>query len=184
MLKPKVELRLCQVSTFKDGSPLCEIWDDQLSQHYAQAAVEDYLETPAVCQQAEPVYEIHLLRSDSELGEQASVIIGITGAFFPEGELGADFKTAWGLRWHGIIPAYRGLGYSAHALNALCDSPPLEAQKRERPNLIELLPPHRPTLAHHFASNGFTKSGSLRANHPLYPGWLVYQRSLTPLAIG
>lgn len=92
--------------------------------------------------------------------------IGITG-FFNNSFDGSKFS----LRWHGIIPEYRGLGYSEKALEILKNTIREEFPKVEY--LQEFIPLHesREYLFNYFQKQGFQKFGEVEfpewSNHPI-----------------
>ncbi|WP_434716193.1 hypothetical protein [Paraburkholderia sp. A3RO-2L] len=93
---------------------------------------------------------IYLITNDSQ-------VIGITGFFY------VDSLDEPYLRWHGIVPAERGRGYSRLALQLV-----VERIKAKIPNargLTELVPQtmtdYGAGIGAHFAALGFVKSGEL-----------------------
>lgn len=99
-----------------------------------------------------------------KLGDQ---VIGITGFFYCESE----FEPF--LRWHGIIPAERGKGYSREAMRQVAAR--IKAKLPEARGLTELVPQNEdgPAIAAHFERLGFVKSGPAEtydwSTHPWQP---------------
>ena len=99
-----------------------------------------------------------------KLGDQ---VIGITGFFYCESE----FEPF--LRWHGIIPAERGKGYSREAMRLVAAR--LKAKLPNARGLTELVPQNAdgPGIAAHFARLGFVTAGPLEtydwSPHPWQP---------------
>ena len=109
-----------------------------------------------------------------KLGDQ---VIGITGYFFCVSE----FEPF--LRWHGIIPAQRGKGFSRAAMQLLVEK--VKANVPAARGLTELVPQNEdgPGIAAHFARLGFVNAGPLEsydwAPHPWQPVRLALEPNLT-----
>lgn len=99
-----------------------------------------------------------------KLGDQ---VIGITGFFYCDSE----FEPF--LRWHGIIPAERGKGYSREAMRQLVAR--VKARLPDARGLTELVPQNADGagIAAHFARLGFVNAGPLESYdwspHPWQP---------------
>jgi RimJ/RimL family protein N-acetyltransferase len=105
-LKSFVDFSTLELEEF----PIHTIWSNVLHSHHAADAAADWLRSDRT---DGVVYAIVL---DNQ-------IIGITGWY----DLGTcDTALAAGMRWHGILPQYRGHGYSRVALALLVQSLPNE----------------------------------------------------------
>lgn len=90
-------------------------------------------------------------------------VVGITGLFIvyddeKDRPYNHNLETAY-LRWHGIVPAFRGLGCAQEALTLM-----LKIAKNKYPKLktlIELIPqaPYAQYLNRHFQRTGFIATG-------------------------
>jgi RimJ/RimL family protein N-acetyltransferase len=83
-------------------------------------------------------------------------VIGITGYYWYD-DLGIEL----GLRWHGLLPAFRGKGLSAIVIDTLLQQ--IRAQQPAATTLIELVPQtdYSVALHRHFTRLGFGAVGPL-----------------------
>lgn len=91
-----VSLKLCKTNPFIDYPQFKSIWPE-FSSGIAQEVIAESIE-----KQEKGIYVIF----------DDDTPVGITGYFdleYPNGEY-------WGLRWHGVLPEYRGKGISEQAL--------------------------------------------------------------------
>lgn len=91
-----VALKQCFTNPFEDYPEFKKIWPE-FSSNLAQEVIAKSIE-----KKEDGLYVI--LYNDTP--------VGMTGFFdleYPEGKY-------WGLRWHGVLPEYRGKGISEHAL--------------------------------------------------------------------
>lgn len=105
---------------------------------------------------------------------KADQVIGITGFFYCDSE----FEPY--LRWHGIIPAERGLGYSREAMLLLLAR--LKAHLPDARGLTELVPQNSdgPGIAAHFARLGFIEHGPLECYSWSPYAWQPVRLELAP----
>jgi hypothetical protein len=82
-----------------------------------------------------------------------SQVIGITGYFY------VDSVEEPYLRWHGVVPAARGYGYSQRAMHLLVER--IKAKHPHAKGLTELVPQtdYGVAVGRHFAKLGFLKTG-------------------------
>lgn len=100
-------------------------------------------------------------------------VIGITGFFYCESE------TEPYLRWHGIIPAERGKGYSRAALQLLLRQ--ITDKLPTARGLTELVPQNQdgPGISKHFARLGF-KAHGIRERYEWSPyEWQPFRLALS-----
>jgi hypothetical protein len=85
---------------------------------------------------------------------QGSQVIGITGFFY------VDSVEEPYIRWHGVVPAARGNGYSHLAMQLLVER--IKVKHHHAKGLTELVPQtdYGVAVGRHFAKLGFVKSGA------------------------
>lgn len=144
-----------------DGNPFARypqlrtIWPAHFTEIAEEAAQEAIAHMPFA-----DVGGLYLVK----FGDQ---VIGITGFFYCESE----FEPF--LRWHGIIPAERGKGFSREAMRQLVAR--VKARLPDARGLTELVPQNAdgPGIAAHFARLGFVNAGPLESydwsQHPWQP---------------
>lgn len=163
------------INPFQEYPELRGIWADRLLSQLAEEGAIEAIEISAECE----IGGIFLIRRDDEL-------IGITGFFPYVGYISkaARHKTSIheiGLRWHGILPAFRGMGYSTIALSLVA----AEAKKRypEAITMVEIVPQdHNATnIERHFVKIGFKAKGDLE-QYDWHPAkWQPYHASIDRL---
>jgi RimJ/RimL family protein N-acetyltransferase len=96
---------------------------------------------------------------------KGSQVIGITGFFY------VDSVDEPYLRWHGVVPAARGNGYSQLAMQLLVER--IKAKRPHAKGLTELVPQNDYGVAvgRHFAKLGFVKSGALETYNWSHHAW-------------
>lgn len=126
---------------FADHPQLRTIWPAEFAVIAEEAAVESLEEA-----KHGDIGGLFLVAKDDQ-------IIGITGYFYCE-DIDEPF-----LRWHGIIPAERGNGYSGIALRQVVDR--IKDKLPAARGLTELVPQNGagPEIEKHFVSLGFTRNG-------------------------
>lgn len=91
---------------FEDHPALRTIWAPALGLHAETDTVADL----ALGRDRDPHHNnIYLIQNES------GQVVGVTGFYQPMND-----PEVLGLRWHGIIPEYRGRGYSHASIEAVC----------------------------------------------------------------
>lgn len=87
---------------------------------------------------------------------QHGEVVGITGYYWYD-----DIGIELGLRWHGVLPAVRGIGLSAAVIDLLLHE--IRSQQPAATTLIELIPDtdYSAALRRHFTRLGFRSVGPL-----------------------
>lgn len=162
-----------------DGNPfnlhpqLNALWPDDLLQ-VAIESVDEYLHQRPLCEQG-TLYTINL---DDK-------VIGVTG-YFPYWEnksVGTlDELDSFGLRWHGVIEAYRGNGYAKQAMSEVAKV--ILEKHQEAKFLYELMPidqdaTHRDQ---YFRAHGFLPHGPQEKFSWHDKLWQPYIANLSELA--
>ena len=100
-------------------------------------------------------------------------VVGITGYYHYN-----DSGTELGLRWHGLLPAWRGAGHSARVLQVLRDH--TRQREPQATTLIELIPDteYGVALRRHFGKLGFVSVGALEQYDWSTHGWQPYHLKL------
>lgn len=146
---------------FADYPQLRTIWPHEFSVIAEEAAEEATAHRPF-----EDIGGLYLVMRNDE-------VIGITGYFYVR-EVNEPF-----LRWHGIVPAQRGNGYSRVAMDLLVAR--IKANLPEAAGLTELVPDSNegPSILHHFSALGFVVHGA-----PERYDWSAYTWQPVRLNIG
>lgn len=101
--------------------------------------------------------QIYLIR------DADGTVVGLTGLFCPYGDRGSRHEILT-LRWHGIVPAYRGRGYSTAAFHAICNTARQTFPAAH--SLVELVPmadtAKGDKLVRYFGALGFETDGPAR----------------------
>ncbi len=104
-------------------------------------------------------------------------VVGITGYYFYN-----DSGTELGLRWHGLLPHWRGAGRSAEIINLLLTTIRRCAPQATR--LIELVPDteYGVALRRHFNKLGFVSVGAVEQYDWSTHGWQPYHLAINQTA--
>ena len=129
-------------SPFVTHPQLGTIWAAPLQSHLEADTLADL-------QKADDPAQNHIFTL--QVGEGA--VVGITGFYNI-----AD--NTWGLRWHGVIPPFRGLGYSKKAFDLVVTQlKEYQLDAKELVEYVEMASPDAPQLLQHFEKLGFVAQG-------------------------
>jgi hypothetical protein len=150
---------------FEEYPQLRDIWPEPFKS-IAEEAVIEHLGLIGQCE----VGDIFIVRMDEQ-------VIGVSG-YFPYDEAISDL----GLRWHGIIPAERGNGYSGMVLEMVAKCA-LERFPRAG-SMIELVPltDYGKPLGKYFGKVGFEPFGQPETYEWSENAWQPYRIPLARLA--
>jgi GNAT superfamily N-acetyltransferase len=128
---------------FEEHPQLRSIWPAELHAIAEEATVETVNDMPRG-----DIGGLYLIAKDGQ-------VIGITGYFY------VDSVDEPYLRWHGVVPAERGKGYSRRALQLLIAN--IKSKIPHAKGLTELVPQTQTDygvgIGRHFAKLGFVESG-------------------------
>jgi GNAT superfamily N-acetyltransferase len=104
-------------------------------------------------------------------------VIGITGYYFYD-----DTGIELGLRWHGLLPQWRGAGRSARVIDLLLRY--AVPRVPQATTLIELIPDteYGVALRRHFGKLGFVSAGPVEHYDWSSHGWQPYHLAIDPTA--
>lgn len=127
---------------FADHPQLRTIWDRAWASHVEADTISDLDKG-----ETDPARNRVLLVRDEK-----SQVIGITGFYLLPRRL-------VGLRWHGITPEHRGLGYSKQAFQQVCKLAKDTTNALGVAEYVEMADPKAQDLIRHFTALGFKASG-------------------------
>jgi hypothetical protein len=140
-----VKLTKTDKSPYEQWPLFKTIWSDPAHQAKAEEAVVKYLENFET--ETGPILIVY----------KDQVPIGITGLYDARSEI-SELKQHVGLRWHGLLPAYRKQGLSRQVLYQLSLYIALNYTNKPR-FIVEMVPPDRVDILKYFISMGFVDCG-------------------------